>query len=98
MTANPSRVKPWWYRSMAPKFATEHYGFPDRPSSGDEHKPADGSCWEFNVHGGGNWDLMNYGNKCVCLDCAGGVDPAELGEYCTECLLIGCNKTVRYPD
>lgn len=98
MPANPSRVKPWWYRAMTPEFATEHYAFPSGPTTRDEHQPADGSRWEFNVHGGNTWDLMSYSNKCVCADCVAFIDPAELGEYCTECLLIGCKSTVRHPD
>jgi hypothetical protein len=99
MPANPARVKPWWYRSMTPDFAAEHYAFPATPDTGDEHQAQDGSIWEFNATGPRNcWELMNYSTKCVCIDCAAFVDPAKLGEYCTECLLIGCDKSVRLPD
>jgi hypothetical protein len=98
MPANPARVKPWWYRMMTTDFATKNYGFPTAPTKGQEHVASDGSTWEFGATGTVEWELMNYSNKCVCLDCAAFVDPAELGEYCTECLLMRCKDSIRAAD
>ena len=62
-TEPAEEVKPiGWYRTMTPKFATAHFGFPDVDGSLSfrrlrTHTATDGGKW---VRDGGDWELSEY--------------------------------------
>ena len=65
-TEPAKEVKPIRYRTMTPKFATEHFGFPDVTGLFERtHTASDGGTWGWC---GGDWELLVYPSAPADLD------------------------------
>lgn len=53
--------QPSWYRTLERSFATEHFGFPPVPTTGQSQTASDGSVWVFELTGPNQWwELSQY--------------------------------------